>query len=122
MNPSRKSTLEKTNEESLLIHGSYLSLDQCGFLLVGDSGSGKTTLALRAEKHGFSFLADDAVRFQIRDGRAIGGANHAQSQRSELSYIVLFDQVENSIVLDRLCLRVSNFKMVSATEFMRDWL
>jgi HPr kinase/phosphorylase len=50
------------------IHGSCVSRDGDGVLLIGPSGSGKSDLALRLLSRGFSLVADDRV--DIADGVA----------------------------------------------------
>jgi HPr kinase/phosphorylase len=50
------------------VHGSCVSRDGDGVLLIGPSGSGKSDLALRLIGRGFSLVADDRV--DIDDGVA----------------------------------------------------
>jgi HPr kinase/phosphorylase len=50
------------------VHGSCVSRDGDGVLLIGPSGSGKSDLALRLLGRGFSLVADDRV--DIEDGIA----------------------------------------------------
>jgi HPr kinase/phosphorylase len=50
------------------VHGSCVSRDGDGVLLIGSSGSGKSDLALRLLSRGFSLVADDRV--DIADGIA----------------------------------------------------
>jgi HPr kinase/phosphorylase len=50
------------------VHGSCVSRDGDGVLLIGPSGSGKSDLALRLLGRGFSLVADDRV--DIEDGVA----------------------------------------------------
>ncbi len=50
------------------VHGSCVSRDGDGVLLIGPSGSGKSDLALRLLGRGFSLVADDRV--DIADGIA----------------------------------------------------
>jgi HPr kinase/phosphorylase len=50
------------------VHGSCVSRDGDGVLLIGPSGSGKSDLALRLLDRGFSLVADDRV--DIDDGVA----------------------------------------------------
>jgi HPr kinase/phosphorylase len=54
------------------VHGSCVSRDGDGVLLIGPSGSGKSDLALRLLGRGFSLVADDRV--DIQDGVAMAPA------------------------------------------------
>jgi len=55
-------------EEQLQVHGSCVSREGVGVLLIGPSGAGKSDLALRLLFHGFTLVADDRV--DLRDGVA----------------------------------------------------
>jgi HPr kinase/phosphorylase len=54
------------------VHGSCVSRDGDGVLLIGPSGSGKSDLALRLLGRGFALVADDRV--DIEDGVATAPA------------------------------------------------
>ena len=57
------------------MHGSCVSKDGEGILVVGPSGSGKSDLVLRLISRGFELVADDQVT--ITDGIVSGPANLA---------------------------------------------
>jgi hypothetical protein len=55
-----------------VFHASAVVLDGSALALVGPSGSGKTSLALELCRLGASFLADDVLALEIRDGELLG--------------------------------------------------
>ena len=59
---------------SLLLHGSAVSLDDQGILLLGKSGRGKSDLALQMIDRGGTLIADDQVRLCRAGDRLIAEA------------------------------------------------
>lgn len=59
---------------SLLLHGSAVSLDGNGVLLLGGSGRGKSDLALQMIDRGAILIADDQVRLYREGDRLIAEA------------------------------------------------
>ncbi|MBO6624410.1 MULTISPECIES: HPr kinase/phosphorylase [Rhodophyticola] len=55
-------------EDHLHCHGTAVSLQGQGVLLLGPSGSGKSALALMLVAHGADLIADDGAWVSVRDG------------------------------------------------------
>jgi hypothetical protein len=55
------------------LHAAALARGDTVMLLSGPSGSGKSTLAYAAVRHGFDFITDDAVYFQLEPKPAVWG-------------------------------------------------
>ena len=60
-----------TFDTHLHCHGSAVSFDGRGVLLLGASGTGKSALALSLMAHGAQLFADDGVRLTAEDGRLL---------------------------------------------------
>lgn len=56
------------------IHGSLVSVNGVGLLIVGDSGSGKSRLCLDVIRRGHKLVADDAISLTRANDRLIGRA------------------------------------------------
>ncbi|MFH0781126.1 MAG: hypothetical protein V2B20_04110 [Pseudomonadota bacterium] len=52
-----------------ILHASAVSLRDRALLFLGESGCGKTTTSLALAKKGFSFMGDDLVILEAKDGR-----------------------------------------------------
>lgn len=57
-----------------LIHGSCVSIDGQGVLLLGPSGSGKSDLCLRLVDDGAVLVGDDHLELEIREGCVFASA------------------------------------------------
>lgn len=58
--------LREKIENSISVHGSFVSVSGLGVIFVGDSGAGKTECALELAKRGHQWIADDAVEIEKR--------------------------------------------------------
>jgi len=63
-----------TNNTSLQIHATCISLEGLGFLLRGPSGIGKSDLALRMMEYNSQLIADDRVDLTLEGGILIAQA------------------------------------------------
>lgn len=71
-----------------VFHSSAVALDGQAIAMIGPSGSGKTSLALELCRSGASFLADDVLALEMRDGDLLGypgtpaaGIDRGEAQR-----------------------------------------
>jgi len=67
--------LREKIENSISVHGSFVSVSGLGVIFVGDSGAGKTECALELVKRGHRWIADDAVEIERR-GDLLYGRSH----------------------------------------------
>jgi len=64
--------LREKIENSISVHGSFVSVSGLGVIFVGDSGAGKTECALELAKRGHQWIADDAVEIEKRGDSLYG--------------------------------------------------
>jgi len=72
--------LREKIENSISVHGSFVSVSGRGVIFVGDSGAGKTECALELVKRGHQWIADDAVEIERR-GDLLYGRSHEHVKR-----------------------------------------
>jgi HPr kinase/phosphorylase len=72
--------LREKIENSISVHGSFVSVSGLGVIFVGDSGAGKTECALELVKRGHQWIADDAVEIERR-GDLLYGRSHELVKR-----------------------------------------
>ena len=72
--------LREKIENSISVHGSFVSVSGRGVIFVGDSGAGKTECALELVKRGHQWIADDAVEIERR-GDLLYGRSHELVKR-----------------------------------------
>lgn len=65
------------------LHGTAISLNSVGLLIIGRSGSGKSTLALELLALGGKLIADDQVECQVQNGGILMSAPKAIENRIE---------------------------------------
>ena len=67
--------LREKIENSISMHGAFVSVSGLGVIFVGDSGAGKTECALELVERGHRWIADDAVEIERR-GDLLYGRSH----------------------------------------------
>ena len=72
--------LREKIENSISMHGSFVSVSGLGVIFVGDSGAGKTECALELVKRGHQWIADDAIEIERR-GDLLYGRSHELVKR-----------------------------------------
>ncbi|MDI6776879.1 MAG: hypothetical protein QMD03_06510 [Syntrophales bacterium] len=68
--------LREKIEHIVLIHGVLLNVYGIGIIITGNSGIGKTTCGLKLVERGHTWIADDAVEIEKRNGDVLYGRGH----------------------------------------------
>ena len=61
--------MDRPADRAIRLHGSCVSRDGVGVLLLGPPGAGKSELVLRLRAHGFALVADDQVLIEAGAAR-----------------------------------------------------
>lgn len=79
------------DENSQTIHGSLISIDGVGILIVGESGVGKSQLCVDALRRGHKLVADDSVELTASCEHLFGKAPNATAHLLELRGVGIVD-------------------------------
>jgi serine kinase of HPr protein (carbohydrate metabolism regulator) len=66
-----KGLLREKFEHRVRMHGVLLNMFGLGVMIRGDSGTGKTTLGVNLVRKGHTWIADDAIEIEQRNGRRL---------------------------------------------------